>query len=185
MKRIITFLFGFALLCCVGFAKDFSNGISSGGFWVLDGNLGEGYGEWSFPIVKNKKNFMIKDSVTIGGFGGSSSGKVLDVYGLSVGNKLNCGCIYDDTGLFAIKVYGILGGDVSLIKTENHKFFSPSAIFGTIVGGGFEFQYTERSSFVAEFGGKYRYEIGENVALYKVVNNMGPVLMLGFRSYIN
>jgi len=183
MKRLITCLFGFALLCSVGFAKDFNNGISNGGFWVLDGNLGEGYGEWSFPILKTKNNFMIRDNVTIGGFGGAS-GNSMTICGFTVGDRLLFGGIYDDTGIFAVKAYGFAGVDFEMFGTKTHPLFSPSVRLGSTFGGGFEFQYTERNSFVVEYGGKYRYVIGKNMASYKEYNCINPVLMLGFRSYL-
>jgi len=184
MKKLVTCLFGFALLCSIGFAKEFSNGISSGGFFVLDSNYGEGFGEWSFPILKTEKNFMIRDNIFVGGFGGTTDGKAMGIGGFTVGNKIIYGSIYDNSDVFAVKTYGLLEIDVSMFGTENHPVFSPSVILGSTFGGGFEFQYDERNSFVVEFGGKYRYVIGENMASYSHLNGINPVIMLGFRSYL-
>lgn len=180
MKRLITTLLGLAVICCSGFAFEKSNRISSGGFWVLEGNLGQGYGEWSFPVF-SKNDFFIRSNVTIGGFGGAV-GSAIDYAGCEIGSNFHYGTQYD-LGTFNVRTYGLIGVDFALFTSETHKFFSPSGLLGSTIGGGFEFQYTEKNAFVLEYGGKYRYVVGKDYKQYKAYNNINPVLMLGFRSY--
>lgn len=180
MKRLISTLLGLAVICFSGFAFDKGNGISSGGFWAMEGNLGQGYGEWSFPVF-SKNDFFVRDNVTIGGFGGAADNNI-NYGGCEIGNNVLFGGVYD-LETFKVKAYGFFGVDYALFTSENHKLLSPSGLLGTVMGGGFEFQYSENNAFVVEYGGKYRCVIGKNRKEFSGFNSINPVLMLGYRSY--
>jgi len=146
----------------------------------MEGNLGQGYGEWSFPVF-SKNNFFIRDNISIGGFGGATSNNI-DYGGCEIGNHLLFGGIYD-LETFSVKTYGFFGAEYALFSAPDHLLLSPSGLLGTITGGGFELQYSENNAFVVEYGGKYRYVVGKDHKKYSKFNTINPVLMLGFRSY--
>lgn len=166
----------------VGFAQEFKNGISSGGFCVIECNYGEGYGEWNFPIVTTKKDFILRDCITVGGYGVAYDQNNIYISGCSIGDKLIMGGMYT-TDFYRVRAYGLFGIDFSMFKAPDHPLFSPSVIMATTMGGGFEFQYSERNSFVVEYGGKYRYVIGKNMTNYRAYNSINPIISFGYRSY--
>jgi len=184
MKRLIISLFGLALMCFggVGFAQNFKNGIASGGFCVIESNYGQGYGEWNFPILTTEKGFILRDCVTMGGFGGTVEQNIISIGGFTVGNKFLMGGMYT-TDSFRIRSYGLFGVDFSMFSTVDHPFYSPSDMMATLTGGGFEFQYSECSSFVIEYGGKFRYVIGKDMNNYKKYNEINPTISFGYRGY--
>lgn len=169
-------------MCLSCFGTEFKDGIASGGFCVIESNYGQGHGEWSFPIYKTDNGFMLRDNLTVGGFGSTIGNSKLAVGGASVGDNFIIGGFHD-TDCFRVKSYAFLGADISLFICEGHPLFSPSAILGTQMGGGFEFQYSKANSFVIEFGGKSRYVIGQDRDLYTDYNSVNPLIKIGFRSY--
>lgn len=181
VKRIFVILFGSTFFCLSVMGMEFKNGISSGGFFVMEDDFGEGYGEWSFPIARIK-NFMIRDCASIGGFGKSTADRQIDFGGMSVGNTVHFGGIFDSQ-CFRIKSYGLIGAEFSLFSGIDHPLFCGSAMLGSIIGGGFEFQYTEKNAFAIEFGGKYRYVIGKDMNDFAGYNSINPVIIIGYRSY--
>lgn len=169
-------------MCFSIFGTEFKDSISSGGFCVVETNYGQGCGEWSFPIYSNEKGFMIRDNISLGGFGSTTTLALPGIGGFSIGDSLILGQIYD-LDFLRIKVYGFFGGEFSLFYTKNHNFFSMPVMAGAQMGGGFEMQYTERNSFVVEFGGKSRYVVGKDMEEFKDYNSVNPIIKLGFRSY--
>lgn len=182
MKRLITCLFGFALLCFSGFGTEFKNGISNGGFCVFEADYGQGNGEWSFPILTTDNGLMLRDNVTVGGFGKASGTHQLSIAGCSLGDNFLFGKMYD-SDCFRVKVYTFAGAELSLFSCQNHPLFSPSVMLGAQFGGGFEFQYSAKNSFVTEFGGKSRYVLGKDTEEFSEYNSTSPIIKLGFRSY--
>lgn len=168
---------------CFGiFGTEFKDSISCGGFCVVEANYGQGCGEWSFPIYTNEKGFTIRDNLSLGGFGSTTTMTVPRIGGFSIGDSLILGKIYD-SDCMRIKVYGFFGGEFSLLATEKRFFINMPVMVGFQMGGGFELQYTERNSFVVEFGGKSRYVVGKDMDEFKDYNSVNPIIKLGFRSY--
>jgi len=161
---------------------DFYNRGASGGFWAMQDDISSGYGEWSFAFVDDSNGFVLRDCINMGGFGMNDNVHQNYAGGMIMGDKLLIGGRYTLTDV-VIRTYGIVGGHFGMFAGTNHEFFNPPFMAGCLVGGGFELQYTLKSAFAVEFGGSYTTVFGKNYKDYQQFSKMGPILMLGYRSY--
>jgi len=184
MKRlIITLLVGtFMCLGCFAQDKEFANGFSSGGFWIMKDGMSGGFGEWSIPILNKDNGFYLRNNINIGGFGSTSSSSQIHFGGGIIGDRIIYGESIQLTD-FAVKTYGFTGAGFGIFGSEGHKPFSNPFILSVLCGGGFELQYSQKSSFVMEFGGNQDIVVGKNRAAFADVNSIDPILILGYRRY--
>lgn len=181
MRRTIIILMVGTLMCLAGFGQEFKTGVSSGGFWALKEGFGAGYGEWSFPLRNESDGFLLRDCIDIGGFGGTTN-ENKEFGGCILSNKFIIGSALK-VETFIVRSYGFASLGFGLFNAESHKLFSTPFLLSSIIGGGFEFQYSRSNSFVIEFGGDMDFIIGNERNAFTRFNNQGPILMLGFRSY--
>lgn len=178
MKRFISILWVGTILCLAGFSQEMKNGIASGGFWCMKEGIASGFGEWNFPIHDGTDDFILRDCINIGGFGGTQE----KFGGAIIGNKILCGqkC---NAGTLVIRTYGLAGVGFGLFGTENHLTFASPYLLSVIFGGGTEIQYSKNLAFVIEFGGSQDFIIGEGRKDFLNLESACPILMLGYRSY--
>lgn len=187
MKRLSCVLVLVALICSVGFAEetksaDFNSKFISGGFWISEEGKCGGGGEWGFAIVENPNGFFMRDCFTGAGYGGNLKGGKFSFGEMTVGNKFMMGGSYD-LGNSIVRTYGIFGVDFGVFSINGHKFYECPFLIEIPFGGGFEFQYSKKSAFVVEFGGKYSIMIGENAKDFADLANTCPKLSIGYRSF--
>lgn len=169
------------LLCLETYGQEFKNGTCSGGFWALKEGYGAGYGEWNFPLRNDSDGFLLRDAINIGGFGGNLE-ENKGVGGCILGNKFMIGGTYNASE-FVVRSYGFVSAGFGIFGAEGHKVFNAPFMISSIIGGGFEFQYSSDNSFVVEFGGDMDFLVGSGRKEYSQLSRSCPILMLGFRSY--
>ncbi len=190
MKRLlVTFAMAVLMnLCCLAVEDksgemDFKRGFASGGFWTVQDNLCGGYGELNIPIVESDKGFMLRNAIKFGGFGSYFDTETRDVCGgFSIGDKFLIGERYD-VRPFAIRSYGSVGCEFGMFFDDDHMFSNSPCMIAVDFGGGFEFQFTQKSAFVLEYGGKCSFVVGDNKESYSAFSHGGPILSIGYRSY--
>lgn len=139
----------------------FKESVSVGGLWRCDSVKTGGSFEVGFPLFEKKGGLVIKDFVTLSGYGDDYNGFEFGEFG--VGNKLLLGGkIQNET--FSVVCYGFVLAEFGFVVMGGKSFFAPPFIFDMIGGGGFEFRYNLKSSFFVEYGGGYSFVFpaGEN-----------------------
>lgn len=187
MKRLSCVLVLVALICSGGFSEgakseEFKSKFISGGFWILDEGKCGGGGEWGFAILESSNGFFVRDCFTGAGYGGNMKGGEFTFGEMAMGNKFMIGGSYD-LGNSIVRTYGFAGIDFGVFSTKNHKFYECPFLIEVPCGGGFEFQYSKKSAFVIEFGGKYSIMVGENAQDFANFANTCPKLSIGYRSF--
>ena len=195
MKRFVIIslcLAAFALLPIFAEAENNVDGASPsfngssyfGGMWLCAGDFAGGYGEYGFSLLRQEKNFVLKDCIDLGG-GGISSG---EAEGKSMGTAFIGDRIIiggrTDLSDFTIRSYGHFGAGFGLFGSEGHKPFDAPYMILLEGGGGFELQYTESSSFVIEYGGMAAPFAGGDCSAWEKYSIMGPYLSIGCRGYL-
>lgn len=193
MKRFSLSFVLVALMSCVGFAeeKDFANmeyptakfgtKITNGGFYNCGGNRSGGFGEFGFSLIdENKNHIVLRECITVGGYGNAVGEKSMDISELQIGDKLIFGGMYDGF-LFKVRSYGFLNVGIGLWSDSENKFASGSPLLEIGGGGGFEFQYSSTSAFVIEFGGRSEAPVGKEKGRFDAYTNSSPTLTIGFR----
>lgn len=185
MKRVTVFLLLVALMCSVGFAENAENVNSrffSGGFWSCGGNRSGGCGEWGMSLVDETSGFVLRDCISLSGFGNNITESNNLKFGEGIiGDKLMIGGM-TDCQLFKVRSYGFMGVGIGLWGDEEHGFNSGAPLLDISFGGGFEFQYSAETAFVIEFGGHTEGPVGSEKENYQDYTNSSPILTIGFRT---
>lgn len=193
MKRIRICLVLFALLCSVGFADEYSSvknidsvkfnsQLVSGGFWSCGGGRSGGFGEFGFRLVdENINHFVLRDSITIGGYGSNLISNSMDFGELQIGNKIIIGGM-TNCGTFCIRSYGFTGIYLGLWSDNSIHFAKGAPLIEINFGGGFELQYSINNAFVIEFGGRVEAPVGKLKNEFNTYTNSSPLLTIGYRT---
>lgn len=195
MKRFRVFFILVALLCSVGFADemvsvkndlvDFATKKIGGGFWSCAPERSGGYGEFGWALTDEaKKEFVLRDCFTFGGYGHKVIERSVDFGELQIGNKFMIGGVYN-CGSAKIRSYGFVGTGVGFIGGSGIRFFHGAPMIEVNGGGGFEIQYSPNNAFVIEFGGRCEEPVGKKRAEYKAYTNSSPVLTIGYRTLMD
>ena len=194
MKRLIIALILVAGFCSVGFAQEETKGFSSadfnykttsGGFWIWEENCNGGAGEFGINLLKEEKNFVLRNCFFVQGEGGSgnlTTDRFVDFGGIEIGDKLLIGGRTNCNG-FIVRSYGFAGAAFGLLAWDDHKFFSQPFLLSAKFGGGFEFQYQKNMAFVVEYGAVERFLIGKPSGALSDFAKCTPSLTIGYRSF--
>lgn len=193
MKRFRVSLILAALMCSVGFADEyasakdndsvnFNNQFISGGFWSCGNERSGGFGEFAFRLVdENINHFVLRDCITVGGYGSNLIKNGMDFGELQIGNKVIVGGM-TNCNTFCIRSYGFAGIGFGIWKDEENKFASGAPLLELNFGGGFEFQYSKNNAFVIEFGGRTEAPVGKRKNEFTAYTNSSPLLTIGYRT---
>lgn len=195
MKRFRIYLLLVAFLCNAGFADEytsaknndstnFNNKFISGGFWSCGNERSGGFGELGFRLVdENLNHFVLRECITLGGYGSNLLKSGLDFGELQIGSKIIIGGM-TNSNLFCIRSYGFAGIGFGIWGDKENSFASGSPLLELNFGGGFEFQYSQENAFVIEFGGRTEAPVGKIKNQFSPYTNSSPVLTIGYRSLV-
>lgn len=180
-------------MCNVGFADEytsvnghesssFNNKFISGGFWSCGGERSGGFGELGFRLVdENLNHFVLRECITLGGYGSNLIKNGMDFGELQIGNKIIIGGM-TNCNFFCIRSYGFAGIGFGIWGDTENSFASGSLLLEFNFGGGFEFQYSQKNAFVIEFGGRTEAPVGKRKNQFSPYTNSSPVLTIGYRT---
>lgn len=161
MKKIITLICLSTLLGAGLFAQnnkneEKTNRISIGAIWYSDCIKTGGGAELGFTILH--KSILIRDYITLNGYGGKIA-QLTNKFGeVSIGNKIQIGSTAFEKDGLKINLYGILSGEIGFYSTRDKSFFNLPLTYDLKICGGVELLMNSRNSVYAEFGGGVQFQ---------------------------